>query len=216
MNHSNLPDWLFDLDNTLYPLDSGLFNQVRARIGEFMTRYCGVQTSDVLSTQRRYRDEYGSSLAGLMAENRTEPEPFLSFVHDVDYGVIEPNPRLADALAGLSRRRFIFTNGSTEHADNVLRRLGMEDLFEDVFDIARAGYVPKPNPAPYDRIVRDFGLDAKKTIFVEDMARNLAPAKALGMTTVLVVAAPDTISDEADYVTTDLAGWLGAHGGAPS
>jgi putative hydrolase of the HAD superfamily len=201
-------NWLFDLDNTLYPFGSGLFDQVRARIGEYMTLHCGVQTHDIESTQRRYRDQYGSSLAGLMAEDLAEPEPFLSFVHDVDYGVINPNPRLADALAKLTGRRIIFTNGSTEHAKNVLNRLGMEDLFEDIFDIARADYVPKPNPAPYERIVRDFDLDVSESVFVEDMARNLAPARALGMTTVLVTTDPNTAAAEADHVTNDLASWL--------
>lgn len=201
-------NWLFDLDNTLYPFESGLFDQVRARIGEYMALHCGVQLGDIESTQRRYRHQYGSSLAGLMAENLAEPGPFLSFVHDVDYSVIDPNPRLADALACLTGRRIIFTNGSTEHAENVLDRLGMTTLFEDVFDIARADYVPKPNPAPYDRIVRDYDLEASETVFVEDMARNLAPARALGMTTVLVATDPEAGSEDADHVTDDLAGWL--------
>ena len=111
-------------------------------------------------------------------------------------------------MAKLTGRRIIFTNGSTEHAKNVLNRLGMEDLFEDIFDIARADYVPKPNPAPYERIVRDFDLDVSESVFVEDMARNLAPARALGMTTVLVTTDPNTAAAEADHVTNDLASWL--------
>jgi putative hydrolase of the HAD superfamily len=216
MNHRSAKTWLFDLDNTLYPSDSGLFEQVRARIGDFLVRRCGVSAASVAATQHRYRDQFGSTLAGLMAEKQTEPEPFLSFVHDVDYGVIDPNPALARALAGLSGRRYIFTNGSTEHAENVLRRLGIAALFNDVFDIVRANYVPKPKPAPYDRIVSDFELVARETIFVEDMARNLAPAKSRGMTTVLVAPAAGTATEEADYVISDLAGWISEGGPSAS
>ena len=208
MNYQDAKTWLFDLDNTLYPSESGLFNQVRTRIGDFLVQRCGVRADQVASMQQRYRDEFGSTLAGLMAEKRTDPEPFLAFVHDVDYRVIEPNPRLGDALASLSGRRYIFTNGSTEHAEKVLERLGIAGLFDDVFDIARANFVPKPKPAPYDRIVRDFELVAHETVFVEDMARNLAPAKSRGMTTVLVAPMPGAATEEADYVINDLAGWL--------
>jgi len=216
MNHRSAKTWLFDLDNTLYPLESGLFDQVRSRIGDFMVRHCGVSTANVAAAQQRYRDEFGSTLAGLMAEKQTEPAPFLSFVHDVDYGVINPNPLLVRALAGLEGRRYIFTNGSTEHAEKVLNRLGIAALFDDVFDIARADYVPKPKPEPYDRIVRDFGLVARETIFVEDMARNLAPAKSRGMTTVLVAPTAGAATEEADYVISDLAAWLSDSGPATS
>ena len=208
MNHRSAKTWLFDLDNTLYPLESGLFDQVRSRIGDFMVRHCGVSTANVAAAQQRYRDEFGSTLAGLMAKKRIEPEPFLSFVHDVDYGVIDANPTLARALAGLNGRRYIFTNGSTEHAQNVLGRLGIADLFDDVFDIVRAGYLPKPKQEPYDRIVRDFELVPQKTVFVEDMACNLVPAKSRGMTTVLVAQEDGAAIVEADYVISDLACWL--------
>ena len=216
MNHRTSETWLFDLDNTLYPSDSGLFDQIRARIADFLVRRCGVGAASVAATQQRYLDEFGSTLAGLMAEKQTEPEPFLSFVHDVDYRVIDPNPTLARALAGLSGRRYIFTNGSTEHAENVLGRLGIADLFDDVFDIARAEYVPKPKPAPYDRIVSDFELVPRETVFVEDMSRNLAPAKLRGMTTVLVAQTDGAATAEADYVISDLAGWLSDGGLATS
>jgi putative hydrolase of the HAD superfamily len=216
MNHRDVTTWLFDLDNTLYPADSGLFDQVRDRIGEYLERYCGVSKADVPTTQRRYRDQFGSTLAGLMADNLTDPEPFLSYVHDVDYGVIDPHPALADALAGLEGRRFIFTNGSTDHAEKALRRLGCADLFDDVFDIARADFVPKPHPAPYDQIVRELELVPPETAFVEDMARNLAPAKSLGMITILVAPTAGPATAEADYVISDLAGWLGARAPATS
>lgn len=208
MNHHTSETWLFDLDNTLYPPDSGLFDQIRARIADFLVTRCGVGAANVAATQQRYRDEFGSTLAGLMAKKQAEPEPFLSFVHDVDYRVIDANPALARALAGLSGRRYIFTNGSTEHAENVLGHLGITDLFDDVFDIVRAGYVPKPKPEPYDRIVSDFELVPHETVFVEDMARNLAPAKSRGMTTVLVAQTDGAATVEADYVISDLAGWL--------
>jgi putative hydrolase of the HAD superfamily len=208
MNHRTSETWLFDLDNTLYPSDSGLFDHIRARIADFLVRRCGVAEASVPATQKRYRDEFGSTLAGLMAEKQTEPEPFLSFVHDVDYGVIDANPTLARALAGLSGRRYIFTNGSADHAENVLGRLGIMDLFDDVFDIVRAGYVPKPMPEPYDRIVSDFELIPHETVFVEDMAGNLAPAKSRGMTTVLVAQTDGAATVEVDYVISDLAGWL--------
>ena len=208
MDHLTSKTWLFDLDNTLYPLNSGLFDQIRARIADYLVERCGVDAANAMATEQRYRDEFGSPLAGLMAKKKTKPGPFLSFVHDVDYGVIDANPTLARALAGLSGRRYIFTNGSTEHAQNVLSRLGISDLFDDVFDIVRAGYLPKPRHEPYDRIVSDFDLIPQETVFVEDMACNLVPAKSLGMTTVLVAQDNGAATVEADYVISDLAGWL--------
>ncbi|NQV79122.1 MAG: pyrimidine 5'-nucleotidase [Alphaproteobacteria bacterium] len=204
-----LDAWLFDLDNTLYPAESGLFEQIRARIGTYLVGNCGVNPADAAATQQNYRERFGSTLAGLMAENRVEPEHFLSFVHDVNYETITPCPRLAHALAGLPGRLFIFTNGSRDHASRVTDRLGISDVFEDIFDIARAGYIPKPMPGPYRDIVRDLELTPRKTAFVEDIERNLAPAKALGMTTILVSdRADNSASAAADYIVSDLSGWL--------
>ncbi|MEQ8246529.1 MAG: pyrimidine 5'-nucleotidase [Alphaproteobacteria bacterium] len=216
MKHQTVDTWLFDLDNTLYSAKCGLFDEVRARIGTYMVTHCGLSPVDAAAAQRSYRDRFGSTLAGLMAEKAIEPDHFLSFVHDVNYDAIQPDPRLGQALAGLPGRLYIFTNGSRDHAVQVTDRLGITGAFDDIFDIARADYVPKPNPAPYDKIVHDLGLAARATAFVEDIERNLVPAKKMGMTTVLVSEGVPEKSNSVDHIVSDLPGWLAAYGTRPS
>ncbi len=208
MRHQAVDAWLFDLDNTLYPAESGLFEEVRARIGTYMVTYCGLSQPEAAVAQRTYRERFGSTLAGLMAENAVAPDHFLSFVHDVGYDVVQPDPRLGAALAAIPGRLYIFTNGTRDHARRVTDRLGISHAFEDVFDIARAHYIPKPNPEPYNKIIRDLGLTPESTTFVEDIERNLVPAKKLGMTTVLVANRAREPSATVDHVVSDLPGWL--------
>ncbi len=184
------PLWLFDLDNTLYPPETGLFGAVDARINRFLEQHLGVAGEEADDLRRRYHDAYGITLAGLMAEHRVDPDRYLEFVHDVpvrDY--LAPDPELRAILAALPGRRAIFTNGSHRHAAAVVRALDLEGVFEAVFDIVSLGFRPKPEPETYRTVLARLGVPAGSTVLLEDLERNLAPARDLGMRTVLVGSA---------------------------
>lgn len=205
--------WVFDLDNTLYPASSRLFDQIDARMKAFIADLFDMPPDEAHRLQKKYFREYGTTLTGLMRLHRVAPEEYLSFVHDIDLGVIAPDAALTAALDRLDGRKIIFTNATEAHARRVLARLGIEDHFEIIFDIDRADYVPKPEAVVYDRLVEDCRLDARRTVMVEDMARNLKPAADLGMTTVWIDNGSDWGAEGADeghidHVTDDLAEWL--------
>ncbi len=178
--------WVFDLDNTLYPASRNLFAQIDQRMTAFIGEALQVEKDEAYRLQKQFLGEYGTTLAGLMNKHGMPPGPFLDFVHDIDVSVLAPDVVLSDAIAALPGRKFIFTNGTVAHAERVMTQLGVAQHFDDIFDIVAAEYVPKPNPQIYPTMLARFGLKAEKAAFFEDMARNLTPAHALGMTTVLV------------------------------
>lgn len=201
--------WLFDLDNTLYPAECELMALVEGRMTEFVARETGLPAPEALALQKKYLLEHGTTLAGLMAYHGIDPERFLEEVHDVALDRITPDADMALALARLPGRRLVFTNGSARHAERVLAHMGVADLFEDVFHIAAADYVPKPSPATFEKLVARHGVTARETVFFEDSERNLKPAAELGMTTVLVGAhAARSTAKFVDYKTHDLVGFL--------
>ncbi|MFC7333759.1 pyrimidine 5'-nucleotidase [Rhodocista pekingensis] len=219
---SGIDTWVFDLDNTLYPSSCNLFAQVDRRIGEFIAEYFGLPYEEARAKQKKYFREHGTSLRGLMVEHDIDPVPFLEYVHDIDVTPVEPSERLARALDALPGRKLVYTNGSVRHAENILARLGVEGRFEAVFDIVAAGYVPKPDPRPYRTLVERHGVEPARAVMVEDIARNLAPAAALGMTTVWLRTDADWSrpdgggvghGDHIHHVVDDLIDWLEA--GAP-
>ncbi len=192
------PEWLFDLDNTLYPPENGLFGAVDTRINEFLAMHLGISGSAADKLRRRYHALHGITLVGLMAEHGTEPHHYLDFVHDVPVGAfLGPDPGLRELIDGLPGRRSIFTNGSRRHALAVLAALGLEGLFEEIFDIIALGFVPKPAPATYRTVLERLGIEPGRAILLDDLARNLAPAREIGMRTVLVGA--DESSPSADF-----------------
>ena len=183
----NDPEWLFDLDNTLYPPENGLFGAVDARINEFLATHLGVSGAAADDLRRRYHDRYGITLVGLMEEHGTEPHHYLDFVHHVPVGdYLGPDAGLRELIGGLPGRRSIFTNGSRRHALAVLSALGIEGLFQEIFDIVALGFVPKPAPATYRAVLERLGAAPSRAILLDDLARNLAPAREIGMRTVLV------------------------------
>lgn len=205
--------WVFDLDNTLYPASSDLFAQVNARIRAFIAAALAIDETEASSVQSRYFAAYRSSLRGLILHHDVEPRRFLDYVHDIDLSPIGPDPALRTAIETLSGRKVIFTNGSTKHARQVLRQLDLEGLFEDIFDIEAADYLPKPYPETYHQLIARNGILPERSVLLEDMAINLEPAAEIGMTTVWV-RDPERL-DEAqsrpDYVhheIRDLTGWL--------
>ena len=211
--------WIFDLDNTLYPAHCNLFDQVDKRMGAFISELLDVDLVEARKIQKTYYFEYGTTLRGLMECHRIEPEEFLHFVHDIDVSVIDPDHALSDALDRLEGRKLVFTNGSHAHAENVLGQVGIRHHFDQVFDIVDADYIPKPEQRAYDMFVAMRDVDATKAAMFEDIARNLHPPHAMGMTTVLVHS-PENESarfiddqagsgtDHVHHVTDDLAAFL--------
>ena len=205
--------WIFDLDNTLYPASCNLFAQVDARIGAFIADRLGIDGDEAYRLQKHYFRTYGTSLRGLMLHHAVEPRAFLDFVHEIDVTPVRPDPMLDGALARLSGRKVIFTNGSVKHAENVMARLGVARHFDAIFDIVAADYFPKPEPFVYDVMVRRHWIDPRRAVMIEDLPKNLAPAHAMGMTTVLVRTDADWAQDgvdgdHIDHVTDHLARWL--------
>lgn len=178
---------LFDLDNTLYPPERELFSLIDVRINRYMIDVVGIAHEEVDGLRRRYWREYGATLQGLMRHYGADPEDYLEYVHDVDVAArLTCDQTLREAIDGISWRKAVFTNGSDGHARRVLASLGLQDLFEEIFDIRVASYMPKPSPAPYLKVIERLGVRAERCVMVEDSAENLRTAKELGMGTILV------------------------------
>ena len=206
---SHIDTWLFDLDNTLYPLESEFMGLIEVRMTDFVERITGLPREEAKALQKKYFTEHGTTLAGLMQHHGMEPKAFLDEVHDVSMDRLIPSPELREAIARLPGRRIIFTNGSVGHAERVLAHLNLRDLFSEVFAIETADYVPKPSLATFDRICKLHAIDPPMTAFFEDSEKNLAPAARLGMTTILVGAhAAASTSEHVHFRTNDLAGFL--------
>ncbi len=205
--------WIFDLDNTLYPASCNLFAQVDARMSAFIQDLLSLGPGEARRIQKGYFREHGTTLRGLMDHHQVEPEAFLAYVHDIDFSVVPAAPGLEAALARLAGRKLVFTNATVPYAEQVLARLGIARHIEAIFDIVAADYRPKPEPESYHRLIAEHGIDPRRAVLVEDIARNLAPAAALGMTTVWVPNATDWSRDGAEdghvhHVVEDLAAWL--------
>jgi putative hydrolase of the HAD superfamily len=200
------PEWLFDLDNTLYPPENGLFGAVDARINEFLATHLGVGGPAADELRRRYHDQYGITLVGLMEEHGTEPHHYLDFVHRVPVmAYLGPDPGLRELIDGLPGRRSIFTNGSRRHALAVLAALDLTGLFEEIFDIVALGFRPKPVPATYRTVLERLDVAPCRAILLDDLARNLAPAREIGMRTVLVGrSSPSPAADFSIHTIQDL------------
>ncbi|WP_073957126.1 pyrimidine 5'-nucleotidase [Thalassospira sp. TSL5-1] len=204
---------IFDLDNTLYPSSCDLFSQVSVLIGKYVADYLRLPAEKAYLVQKDYFRRYGTTLRGLMMEHKIDPADYLNKVHDIDLSVIAPSPVLANALANLPCRKVIFTNASRGHASRVMERLGIADHFETIFDIVDAEYIPKPQQQPYDRLLARDGIDPTCAIYFEDMAKNLLPAKDMGMTTVWVHSDSDWAHEgrddpRIDHETDDLPAFL--------
>ncbi len=210
----NIKTWVFDLDNTLYPASSRLFDQIDKNITHYIMAALGLEWDAAYRIQKSYFREHGTSMRGMMTHHGTDPADFLAAVHEIDLSPISANPDLSDALGRLPGRKVIFTNGSTGHANNVTRHLGIDHHFDATFDIVDSAYTPKPDRGVYAKMAADLDIDPASAIMIEDMARNLIPAAEMGMKTVWVrtdthwgIEGSD--GDHIDHVVDDLAGWLG-------
>lgn len=188
---AHVEEWVFDLDNTLYPRHFDLSRQMDFRITAYVERLTGLPRDDARAYQKQLYRRHGTTLAGLMAERGVDPQHYLADVHAIDYGALQPDPELAEAIAALPGRKHIFTNGDVPHAERTLAALGFGPVFDAMFDIVRAGFVPKPDKRTYERFIAEHVVEPKRAAMFEDMPRNLVAPKEMGMVTVLVLPHPD-------------------------
>jgi putative hydrolase of the HAD superfamily len=219
---SHVTDWVFDLDNTLYPHHSNLFSQIDVKMTSYVSELLRLPREEARKLQKELYREYGTTLAGLMQQHGIDSDDFLQKVHDIDYSWLVPDPVLGAAIRQLPGRKFIFTNGNRGHAERTARQLGILDDFDDIFDIVAAGLTPKPARQTYERFAELYAITGPNTVMFEDLARNLLVPKSLGMTTVLIVPKnfeptfaeiwerDKEYDDAVDFVTDDLAGFLGS------
>jgi putative hydrolase of the HAD superfamily len=219
---SDIQDWVFDLDNTLYPHHIDLFSQIDRNMTAYVSALLNLERDEARKLQKRYYLDHGTTLQGLMIHHRVDPNDFLEKAHAIDYSALTPQPDLAEAIKALPGRKFIFTNGSVSHAQATAAALGILDQFDDIFDIVAADYVPKPAGSTYDKFTGLNRIDTKRAAMFEDLPRNLLVPKALGMKTVLllpqnlentVVEWWEKVSgqdDHIDYMTDDLTRFLQA------
>ena len=175
--------WIFDLDNTLYSGQTKVFSEVDKKMSAFISKKMSVDLIKAKEIQKKYFYESGTTLSGLMKHDGIDPHEFLEFVHDIDISWLPKDLLLKEELIKIKEKKYIFTNGSHAHVENVTKQLGIDGLFDGVFDIVDANFIPKPHIDPYKRIMKKFDLDPKKSILIEDIAHNLEQAKNLGMKT---------------------------------
>ena len=175
--------WIFDLDNTLYSGQTQVFSEVDKKMSSFISKKFNVDLVKAKEIQKKYFYEYGTTLSGLMNHDNINPQEFLEFVHDIDISWLPKDKILREELIKIKEKKIIFTNGSHAHVENVTKQLDIDGLFDGVFDITDANYVPKPHLNPYQELIKKFDLDPNQSILIEDIAHNLEQAKNLGMKT---------------------------------
>ncbi|GJM03210.1 MAG: pyrimidine 5'-nucleotidase [Rhodomicrobium sp.] len=218
--NGKISNWIFDLDNTLYPAECNLFAQIDQRMGDYISRMLDVDLVEARRVQKDYYYRFGTTLNGLMQVHKLDPHDYLDFVHDIDHSVLPHSPLLREEIAKLEGRKFIFTNGSTRHGEQVAERLGLLDLFDGIFDIAAADFTPKPNDQAYERFLKRHDVAPEEAAMFEDLHPNLKVPHARGMTTVLVNSSYEDhpaqkekqgwakLPDYVHFETDDLTGFL--------
>ena len=180
----NIKNILFDCDGVLYQDLEAVFGQVSKKMTEYISSKLNVDLIKAKKLQTNYFHKYNTSLNGLMIHHDIPPEEFLKYVHDIDLSFMKKDKLLREELEKLNIKKFVFTNGSKEHVKNITEHLGIEDLFDGIFDIVDAEFHPKPEAKAFDLMVKKFNIEPKETIYIEDIAKNLSIAKARGSTTV--------------------------------
>ncbi len=205
---SHVTAWGFDLDNTLYPPHARLFDQIEKRMTRYVMESLRVSHAEADRLRKTYWREYGTTLAGLMQEHDIDPDPYLVDVHDIDMTHLEADAQLATRLSGLPGRRIVYTNGSAPYAERVLDARGLGGLFDAIYGVEHANYVPKPERSAFETIFARDGIRAETAAMFEDDPRNLAAPHAMGMRTVHVGDAPHD-ADHIHFHTDDLSRFLG-------
>jgi putative hydrolase of the HAD superfamily len=221
-NFSDIRHWIFDLDNTLYPRRCDLFAQIDVKMTQFVSEFLDLPHAEARLKQKQYYRDHGTTLQGLMVNHGMKPQKFLDAVHDIDYSPVSESKELRAALDALPGQKLIFTNGDVPHAERTTKALGIDGCFDGIFDIVAADFLPKPAAKPYEQFISMFDVNPSKAAMFEDLPRNLAVPKQMGMRTVLVVDdAYDTSAAEAwetdgrddghiDHISNDIAQFLHA------
>lgn len=199
--------WVFDLDNTLYPPAVRLFDQIELRMTTYVMEVLGVDRPTADHLRRHYWHSYGTTLAGLMQEHGIDPMPFLSQVHDIDMSHLSPDPALAARLRALPGRRIVYTNGCAPYAERVLAARGLSGIFDAVYGVEHADFLPKPDPRAFERVFTRDGLDPACAAMFEDEPRNLAAPHQMGLRTVHVAPSPEP-AVHIHHHTDDLSAFL--------
>jgi len=205
--------WIFDLDNTLYSGQTKVFSEVDKKMSTFISKKMNIDLVKAKDIQKKYFYEYGTTLSGLMKQDNIDPHDFLEFVHNIDISWLPKDLKLKEELIKIKEKKYIFTNGSHAHVENVTKQLGIDGLFDGAFDIVDANFVPKPHIDPYKKIIEKFNIEPTKSILIEDIAHNLEQAKNLGMKTCWLeneetFAKKDADKPYIDYKIKDLPSFL--------
>ena len=228
MSLSLIKTWIFDLDNTLYPPEENIFSQIDQKMTSFIADNLKISNEEAFNIQKQNFINHGTTLAGFMnsGNEKIDPDKFLEYVHDINLNSLQEDNDLRKILLLLPGKKYIFTNGTKKHAENVLRKLNLENIFQSIFGIKEANYLPKPNLETYNLFLKTYNIDPKTSIMFEDMGRNLIPAKELGMKTVLLERKlpnknnsdqeekyKDLWNDnyDADYIIDDIVKFLNNH-----
>ena len=209
----HVTDWIFDLDNCLYPASTGLFELIDERMGAFIQRLLNCDPVEAKRVQKAHFHEHGTTLAGLMRQHEVDPHHFLDDVHSIPLDRVSRDERLARGLARLPGRKIVFTNGDAPYARRVLEALGIGERFDELHDIHASELRPKPEEHGYRLLLDRLGIDPGRAVMVEDMAQNLKPAKKLGMATVWVDNGSERGNhghhpDFIDLTISDVGEWL--------
>lgn len=206
---SHVQSWVFDLDNTLYPPGVGLFPQIEQRMTHWVMQALCLNRIEADRLRATYWETYGTTLSGLMREHGVDPVPYLAYVHDIDFSVLSPDPELAARLRDLPGRRIVYTNADRPYAERVLQARGLARLFDAVYGVEEAGFIPKPEQAAFETIFALDNLAPATAAMFEDDPKNLRAPHRMGMRTVHVAPAPHP-SDHIHHHTTDLTAFLAA------
>jgi len=208
---NRIDTWIFDLDNTLYSADSGIFQQVHELMGKFVSNHLKIEINEAKKIQKKYYKQHGTTLRGMMDNHGVDPDYFLSEVHKLDYSIVTSNKELNDQLNKLNGKKIIYTNANMQHTLDVLERIELSNFFDEIFDIKMADYIPKPEITPYEQIIKKYNLKPNSCAMFDDIAKNLVPAKKVGFTSIWIDAGYENFSDDIksskkflDYTTTDL------------
>jgi len=205
--------WIFDLDNTLYSGKTRVFDQIDKRMSKYISGKLNVSIVEAKEIQKKYFYKYNTTLNGMLKKHKIDANEFLEFVHDIDIDFLKKDLILSEELRKLEGKKIIFTNGSRKHALNVIRKIGIDQYFDDIFDIVDSNFVPKPAIESYKKLVEKHKIDPNLCVLIEDIARNLKPAYEMGMKTIWIEndepwAAKFSDSDFINYKTKNLTEFL--------
>jgi pyrimidine 5''-nucleotidase len=209
----NIKNFIFDCDGVLYKDLEAVFGQVSKRMTKYIAKKLNLDLKKAKELQTAYFHKYNTSLNGLMIHHNIDASEFLKYVHEIDLNFMEKDLVLKEELTKLDAKKFVFTNGSHEHIVNITKNLGIDGLFDDAFDITDCNYIPKPEIEPYKKLIHKFNINPQETVFIEDIAKNLEPAKKLGMKTVWLIndeywGKKDSEKDFIDLKIKSLSGFL--------